>query len=545
MSEMSSVVSEGAESPEAVVVSVKNVGPIVDCEIPIVPGSVTVLCGANGAGKSTAQKALTGVLTKSAGEVSPRDGVDAGTVEIPGVKVRIGKRMTVKGDPAETFVVIEDGDELRQFIDPGIARPASADAKRIEALLRMANVSIPESVFSVFCGESDWKEFRAAVDSSKDGPVEIVAKLKRWLDSRARTAEVEVEQATGAISQIGEIPPEPKSIDQQELIARQAELHATIATAAESIRASREARKSLDELVVVNGSVDEIDGAMETLRTSLADMQASVTQIESDRDTNVETLQRQRDAELERVRRELDEKIAWARQWHQTEITDTNAKIATARSRIDSLSADRSRIQTFNQTAERLRAQATTHWTDGEVELMRAEVAGITTSLQEAAIAEANAKDRQKKVESLQYQQRKKAAADDRAKKFRELAHQTPRILSDAVKNLPGWSIMNHEGEIRLMCQHRRGLICFDQLSPGEAVARGLEVKCQPRDFRGRIPVASVDAELWAALDADAQQHVFEHIATAGIALVTSRCSGPGESRALHAVVLSKSNSEN
>ncbi len=63
--------------------SVKNLGPIVDCEIPLVCGSVTVLCGANGVGKTTAQKALTGVLTKSASEISPRDGVDAGSVEMP------------------------------------------------------------------------------------------------------------------------------------------------------------------------------------------------------------------------------------------------------------------------------------------------------------------------------------------------------------------------------------------------------------------------------------------------------------------------------
>ena len=543
MSESS--VAEVSGSPESVVVSVKNLGPIVDCEIPIVPGSVTVLCGANGVGKTTAQKALTGVLTKSASEISPRDGVDAGSVEMPGVKVRIGKRMTVKGDPAETFVIIEDGDELRQFIDPGIAKAASADAKRIEALLRMANVSIPESVFAEFCGEADWSEFRAAVDSSKDGPVEIVAKLKRWMDSRARTAEVEVEQATGAIAQIGEIPPEPKSINKQELMNRQSDLHTSIASAVEAIRASRAAQKSLDELVVVNGNVEEMESQIEVLKEALIDMKSSVRQVESDRDANVDSLMKERDAELERIRREFDARIQTERQLHETKIANTNADIATASSRIESLTADKNRIVTFSETAARLRKQAATDWTDEQVESMRSEVARIATSLQDAAVAEASAKDRQKKVESLQYQQRKKAAAEERAKKFRELAHQTPKILSDAVKNLPGWSIMNHEGEIRLMCQHRRGMICFDQLSPGEAVARGLEVKCQPREFRGRIPVASVDAELWAALDADAQQHVFEHIATAGIALVTSRCSGPGESRSLHAVVMSKSDAEN
>ncbi len=453
--------------------------------------------------------------------------------------------MTVKGDPGETFVIIEDGDELRQFIDPGIAKAASADAKRIEALLRMANVSIPEQVFSEFCGESDWKEFRAAVDSSKDGPVEIVAKLARWMHSRKRTAEVEAEQATGAIAQIGEIPPEPKSIDKQELMTRQGDLHARIASAVEAIRASRAAQRSLDELVVVNGNVDEMESQIEVLKQTLVEMRSSVRQVESDRDANVDALMKERDAELERIRREFDERIQAERQLHETKIANTNAEIAAASSRIESLTADKNRISTFNETATRLRKQAATDWTDEQVESMRAEVARIATSLQEAAVAEASAKDRQKKVESLQYQQRKKAAAEDRAKKYRELAHQTPKILSDAVKNLPGWSIMNHEGEIRLMCQHRRGMICFDQLSPGEAVARGLEVKCQPRDFRGRIPVASVDAELWAALDADAQQHVLDHIATAGIALVTSRCSGPGESRELHAVVLSKSNTEN
>lgn len=493
--------TDAVSHADGVNVSLDNLGPIVHCDIPLIPGCVTLLCGKNGTGKTTAQKAITGVLAKSGKELNPRDGVSAGAIEMPGVRVRIGKKMTIKGDPGETFVMIEDGDEINKFIDPGIAKPSSADAKRIEALLSMSGAVIGDAVFSEFVGEADWKEFCEAIDTAKYGPVDRVAKLKRWLDSRARTAEIDLDQATGAITQIGPIPAQVKPVDQQALSKQQTELITQIATANEAIRGSKMAADSLASLSEVTGDPVALD----------AEIAAA--------DVDLENIEKAED-ELEKQLHDLQTRKESARNVRHEKV-----------SRRDSL-------RRFVETRDKLAEESKTTWTAEAVAELQTKADAIADQIRQAVVAQESEKTRATKVASLEHQERKKKSAEQRSKRFRDLASRTPVILSDAVKNLEGWSIMNHDGEIRLMCQHKRGMICFDQLSPGEAVARALDVRCQPRDFRGRVAVASLDAERWAALDGDAKEQVLLHLQKTGIALVTSRCSEGDDEKDLHVKII-------
>ena len=162
-----SAVSEADVKENGVEATIENVGAVIQSKIRLVPGALTLLIGDNGVGKTTVQRAITGSIAHSGKGLTPRDGVDAGNVEIGSVKCRIGKRLSYKGDPAETFVLIEGGEDLKELIDPGIERASSADEARIKALIRMSGATIPTEAFVSVVGDPDWKTFTQQLTSRR------------------------------------------------------------------------------------------------------------------------------------------------------------------------------------------------------------------------------------------------------------------------------------------------------------------------------------------------------------------------------------------
>lgn len=539
MSEVAEPAVENKPAPKPVVMTLKDAGAIIESEIKIVPGAVTELVGRNGIGKTTAQKAIKSVLKKGSEKVLPRDGVDAGSLEMPGVRVRIGQRLSMKGDPGEIFVMIEDGEELRQLVDPGIDKAASADAKRIEALLRMVKANVSEDVFREFVGADDWKDFKATVDIAKDGPVEIVAKVKRWLESRARTAEVQVEQASGAIAHIGELPEETaEAVDRKALEDRRTDLIIQIRSAEDEIVNAKSAVQRLNQLAEVTGSVEECDQQIHEIELQLSLDARKIDGIKANAISDRNRLVAERDEKLEAIRKDYERQILQIGTAHQNNLSEIEKAVAADQQRVENLKATRQRIEEFHKTLESLRAESKTEWTEEKIHDLQKERDALTQQITDAVRFEEQMKGLENKRAELKAATLRKMEAEKRAEHYRGLADKIPVILSNAVKSLPGWSITNHNGEMRLMCEHARGVICFDQFSPGEAVAKGLEATCRPHDSNGRIPIASIDAELWATLDADNKEIVLKLLAESGMSLLTSRCSERGEPRELHTKIL-------
>lgn len=534
------VTQETCESPKSVEITAENIKAIIHSTIRLEAGALTLLKGGNGVGKTTFQKAITGMLGRSGKGLEPRDNVSAGTLEMPGVRVRISKRMSITGEPGETLVLLEDGDEIKNFVDPGIAKPSSADQKRIESLLKMSGTKIDSSVFVAFVGEEDWKAFCEMVDIESDGPVERVAKMKRWLDAKGKTAEVEVEQTTGAIANIGEIPPPPDTtVDVPALTKSHSDLIVKIATAKEAIRGAEKAKEGLSKLSEVTGDPVEIDKEQTLLRSKIEEIRADIDPIKAAAESQQEQLKNNRDAMIA----DINEKYAAASQEILSklnlEVSTRQSEIAAIESTADALKEKHRELVKFIETRDQLTASVKTEWTAEAVSQMQSEVDEIAKRLAAAAVSKEAASSRDAKVESLDRLTRKKATLVERAKRYRGLADKTPSILSGAVKNLPGWSIVNHAGDIRLMCEHERGTICFDELSPGEAIARALDVRSQQQKASsGQIPVVSLPAELLAALEGTAKQQLLKDIHDRGICVLSSRCSELGEPRELHSVVM-------
>ena len=101
-------------------VTVQEVGPIHHVSIDLVPGRVTEITGGNGAGKSTALRAVQTAIEGKTSGLSPRDGRKHGTIEFNGLTCRIGLKMTTRGERASAFAVVDDGQSILQFINPGL-----------------------------------------------------------------------------------------------------------------------------------------------------------------------------------------------------------------------------------------------------------------------------------------------------------------------------------------------------------------------------------------------------------------------------------------
>ena len=529
-----SAVSEADVKENGVEATIENVGAVIHSKIKLAPGALTLLIGDNGVGKTTVQRAITGSIAHSGKGLTPRDGVDAGNVEIGSVKCRIGKRLSYKGDPAETFVLIEGGEDLQELIDPGIERASSADEARIKALIRMSGATIPTEAFVSVVGDPDWKTFTQAIDVSKDNPVDVVAKLIRWLQSKARAAETESQQATGAIAQIGEIPPEPEPIDASTLSTRHSELIVSIATAKERIRAARESHESLEKLSEVAGDPEQIQSQVESLSVAVNLVTDQIRACTETAQSNIKNLRAEWQQEIDRLNAVYEQKIADVKVNLANQLEELNASKTKSETLLSEATAKKKSLEEFRATRDRLMKESDTTWTAEAVEGLQSEADETQRKIQQAAVDKTAAATRRTKIDALSHQQQKKAEAEKAAKRYRDACDAAPRILADSVKHIPGWSITNQSGDMRLMCEHKRGVICFDQLSPGEAMKRAIDVRCRTYDAANKIPLISIPAELLASMSARARQDMLQHIAEHGISAISSRCSEDGEPLELH-----------
>ncbi|MEO2031792.1 MAG: hypothetical protein ABGZ35_06880, partial [Planctomycetaceae bacterium] len=184
---------------------IKDIGPIVNLDIPIKPGVVTVLTGPNGSGKSHALATVTAVATGKRGNLTPRDGKSYGTVKVPGATIRISTKVSGGKNATESYAVVEDGAGLGKLIDPGLKDVHAADRARLRALLGAVGTEADLEALKDFLGKELHAGFVADVKVPTD-VLDLVDALRKWLWKQARECESGVERLEGSIAEIGDLP---------------------------------------------------------------------------------------------------------------------------------------------------------------------------------------------------------------------------------------------------------------------------------------------------------------------------------------------------
>jgi energy-coupling factor transporter ATP-binding protein EcfA2 len=448
-----------------------NVGAIKRLEIPLKRGVVTVLKGPNGSGKSTALSVVEAVATGKRGGLTPRDGKKYGTIEVPGCVLKLGARITARGEATESYVIVEDGAGLGVLIDPGIKDVHSADRARLKALLSSAGATVDLNAVKSLLG--DMYETFAKEVKLPDDVMEMVAAVRKWVQARALKSEKRCNEIDGSLAEIGELP---------------------------------ELTEDVPDVDGCRQKAAEADQSLKSAKAKQESQQAALAALESfSADTvSVEDLQ----IEESGLKRE-SERL-------QAELLKVTERLSVVKDRIIS------GIEA-KQKFDRLKAQVDDIVTDEQVSNLGADAERLTAEYEAAVTARDNRKSIEKSIEKKRGLEEERDDRGANADRCRDLASDAFTLLHQALEQFDGWSV---DEDFRLCVRHSRGdQTPYGDLSPGERAIRAIEVVL-PQFVPGEsLPVVALPQEVFESLDAKNRELFFQFVADRGFAAVTAEAS--------------------
>jgi ABC-type dipeptide/oligopeptide/nickel transport system ATPase component len=476
---------------DAAEIQIQDVGAIENATIPIKRGTIVKLVGENGAGKSTAITAVTSAITKDNAGLRPRDGRMSGKIRMPGVTVTIGARMSQKksGDlEPVAFAIVEDGTGISKILSPGVKDPIAADKRRLEGVLDVIGAELSESQMQEYLGTM-YEEFMRVRDVKGKGFVEAVTQMKLFLDSKAREVKLQITSNEGAITEIGVIADPVEIPVAVEELARQVE-----AVSAALRDAKRDRERADQALEIIN-------------QPSATDVEAKQAELQA-----VETILAQHRAEEESLQKKIAELQGRLAQV-QSDCRETLAKIDPLKEviRVAKDSAERT---------ERLRAQVAEAPTVEAIEKQTAELEELRKKHSDAIVAKSNNDGIETRKARLDELNKLREAAQKQHDALKTLSHGTAKILVDALKVVPGWTVNE---DLRLCVTHRRGEIPFSELSPGEGTARVCLLACQFAEYgENEVPIVGLPQHCFEGLDGKNRRLLLDTIKEHGLCVVTA-----------------------
>lgn len=482
-------------------VVLENIGPISKLAIPLPEGGgVVVLQGPNGSGKTTALDAVA-ALTNGGKAPGLQDGARRGCIEGLGVKINVGASARRSGS---LEVLSLDGKlDVSDLVDPGIASPEAADAKRIKALIALSGETATADTFGeLFPGGADALEVAVSAKVLGAGdPLEIAGAVKRAMEKTAREFETAADnhdgRATALAAQVGDVTPgdvpDAETLRKEHGDAVRAHMQLESERKAGLAAAERDnaAKAKLAELRATPGFlVDQCDGEIANRKQAIAKLHEKHARIMADlaecnasldrEKADCEDWQRRRQFAVDRERAITDLEAAVAA---PLAAIPTEDEITAARAKIDEASARIGR-------AALLRQQLAT----------RAE---LDTAREEAA------------------------KARWQAERLRGNASAVDDVLSDMVSRLGvPLRVKVVDARTRLVTTTERGEVPFAELSAGERWRMALDIAVDAVGAKGLLPVKQ---EAWEGLDPDNRAAIADHCRKRGVWVVTAAAAGGDE----------------
>lgn len=489
-------------------VVIDNIGPIEHLELDAKPGTITVLRGMNGEGKSTALDAIA-AITRGTEKLESRDGTTGGTASGFGMTIKVGRGGSNRRTGELLVTAVEDRLSIADFVDPGLKDQSAADARRLKALVTLAGVEADPTLFYGLVGGAEQFKELVKPDSLKStDPISMAEAIKRDFESASRL------QTTRAERLFGEKKAKVASNDGLDLTAEQdagvlqrrlemwlAEVAAVKRTAelAETDRLKRvEAQKELDRVTVGGKSLQQA-----SQEASIANDRASAAMKEEDK--------------CEEAVKEA-ERVLW------------NAKEALKAAQRERESRS-NEFRSANEIVERIRRQ------DATLEAWRQTLANPTIEAPSLRMIEANQqavdkarsdyergvliRDAIKRVSEAEEIERQRKAACDRADYLRDAARGVFDTLSESVKGLvPGIKL---DGELRIIVPHpKRGQCYYSDLSHGERWKMAIDIAVNTFHRKGQPGVLAIPQEAWEGLDGKNRQILAQHVSTTDLVVFTA-----------------------
>jgi energy-coupling factor transporter ATP-binding protein EcfA2 len=463
----------------------KNLGAISEFEWPAASdGGLTVFTGWHGLGKTTLLNALN-TLATGKGKPPVRDRAKSGELEAHGMTLKFGARTTRTGELE--IVSMEGKWSLADLIDPKIADPQAADAKRIKALVMLAGVEPDIELFAKCLQDTTAEDLSPETLEAPD-LLAMAEKVKRDLEAKARKTEGRAENARGRVQALrqaseadGELPGKEWTAD-----AAQAELEASLGQLG-GVRTKIEADKKRAEAAATASY--RLEAAKATYEgPTVKDAEKEVEKAKKQRDARLK-LYEEAKAEFARAEKAfkesadlvigLENEAAHARR-HEATMKEWEAAIADGETTQEGDSDD-----VLMDAQER-------------VDAARQLVANVAIRDKMAAqIAEAK---EQAKVA---------AAAEKESLALRDAAKGVDEVLSDAVGAL-GTKLYVESGRL-LIDTPARGPTYYAELSAGERARVAIEITVDQAAKAGdaeRLGICVIPQEVFEGLAEDVQEWI-------------------------------------
>lgn len=481
-------------------ITITNCGPVKHVSIPVPEdGGLVVLRGRNGAGKTKTIEAVESALT-GRGKIDVRDGEKSGEVEAFGVSLKVGRSTRRTG---ELVVDSLDGRlSLSDLIDPGIKSPDAADARRIKALVALANTLPSAELFYPLLGGRE--QFEAVIGGlalASDDLVTMAERVKRDCEAKARQEESQAEHAEGRARGAREATAGIDVKAPHDAIELQTEVEAAIRHESQT--------KSQKE------AADKAAMAAKRAGDAIADAEACYG---GPTVADAQTLEAQAKRECEAADtavRAAEEALRAARTSHESARATYAATIAS-RKQAESHEA------TLTQWREQVAASIPVAPTAEQLEAAAVRVSTARVANDQGVLVR---KALQHLVEGDKHAQ---AAAEHRkrAEQLREAAHGTDDVLSDLIAK-SGSPLRVEKG--RLVLTTKRGNTYFHDLSAGERSRLAVDIGI---DAVGSKGVLTLSQEIFEGLDPQNRLALAEHATGRGVVILTAEASDDEEIQA-------------
>ncbi len=488
--------------PEEIVI--ENVGPVEELHIPLpIGGGVVVLTGDNGSGKTESLNSCRALMGSASDKKSlrPKDGEKSGCVEGCGVTLKVGRSNRETGEL--TVAALEDRLDIADLVDPGIADPNSADARRLKSLIRVSGVKADLELFNDLLG--DTVEIDGKVIKETD-LIDMAAGVKRHLESKARAEETKADasqteaatcmKSVEGIDVTGESDETTLQAAYRAAANRDAELRQQATAATNAQLNQDQARKALDH------ARDQYQGP------TVAEAEESLTAT-----INLETAK-------ERTVTLLTEELRQAR--------EALACVQAKRRQCETIreAADRHQ-QTIAAWEQQLAADLPASPSHDECQAAADAMDRATRAMQNGAIVR-NAKA---KIEQSNEWNKKRKAHAKAAERFREAAKSVDDVLSQVVAEL-GCPIKvgSDDKGLRLTIEHpKRGTTFFGELSMGEKYAVVIPIAVKAVGPGGLFVIPQ---EAWEGLQPKVKSQIAGLVKGTHVTAITAQCAdGPLEAK--------------
>ncbi len=455
---------------------ITNVEGIKELTLELHPG-VNLLTGENGAGKTSAIRAMTRAAGDQGVALEKRDGSKKGSVRGPGVVLSVGARTTTTGQPT---VDLADYGCIGRLIDPPVKGQKARDKARLQAVMEMYDFRATKEELLALSGDNE--DIAGAIQGKTDGKelslLEAAEEARKMAHAVARDFETRRDEAKGRIdgtkSMIAKIdglddgvvvaPLEEVQAKLEEAIS-QATVAANMFELGETVKAERD--KIKDELIEVpdiaeiharyKSRHEDVEAAIEALDAMKGDLIVIIAEGKAAKERK-EAADKQREI-LERPLQ-----------------TTTGQDVADAEKLVVEL---RYQVELSRETAEFFRLK----------------------------------KDLAAEAEQFNL-------LDGKADQMRELAQEIPRVTSDLLEKRGLGDLVVDEG--RLSVVDKDGVIQpFERLSQGQKAKTALDIACQA--YPGKT--VPVEPEFWLTLQPAARKEFAKLAADKGLFVVTEEAT--------------------